>query len=82
MPGSSGLCRSGSYSGGETDGIQSAADGGVRNIGHLAVLPRENLKRRWGGINGEVLWLNAHGIDYSRIQTSPAEEQKGGWATP
>ncbi|MFY9113639.1 MAG: DNA polymerase IV [Dethiobacteria bacterium] len=49
---------------------------GVRNIGHLAVLPRETLKRRWG-INGEVLWLNAHGIDYSRIQTSPAEEQKG-----
>ena len=40
---------------------------GIRTIGHLAALPREDLKRRWG-INGEVLWLNAHGIDYSMIE--------------
>lgn len=49
---------------------------GVRNIGHLAKLPREKLRRRWG-INGEVLWLNAHGIDYSIVQSRPAGEQKG-----
>lgn len=42
---------------------------GIRTIGHLAALPREDLKRRWG-VNGEVLWLNAHGIDYSVIEPS------------
>ncbi|NMB42007.1 MAG: DNA polymerase IV [Firmicutes bacterium] len=47
---------------------------GIRTIGHLAVLPRESLKRRWG-INGEILWLNARGIDYSIIEeTSRAKE--------
>ena len=46
---------------------------GVRTIGHLAVLPREDLKYRWG-INGEILWLNAHGIDYSVIK--PADSTK------
>jgi nucleotidyltransferase/DNA polymerase involved in DNA repair len=40
---------------------------GIRTIGHLAALPREDLKRRWG-VNGEVLWLNAHGIDYSTVE--------------
>ncbi len=49
---------------------------GVRTIGHLAKLPREMLKRRWG-INGEVLWLNAHGIDYSTVDPGAAQEQKG-----
>lgn len=39
---------------------------GLRTIGHLAQLPKEMLTRRWG-INGEVLWLNAHGIDYSAV---------------
>jgi DNA polymerase IV len=49
---------------------------GVRTIGHLAGLPREMLSRRWG-INGELLWLNAHGIDYSSIETNMLPEQKG-----
>lgn len=49
---------------------------GVRTIGHLAKLPREMLRRSWG-INGEVLWLNAHGIDYSTIETNTVPEQKG-----
>lgn len=39
---------------------------GIRTIGQLAVLPREDLKWRWG-VNGEILWLNAHGIDYSNL---------------
>ena len=42
---------------------------GIRTIGHLASLRREDLKRRWG-VNGEVLWLNAHGIDYSTVGPS------------
>jgi DNA polymerase-4 len=46
---------------------------GVRTIGHLAQLPREDLKRRWG-VNGEILWLNAQGIDYSAIK--PPENEK------
>jgi DNA polymerase IV len=49
---------------------------GVRTIGHLAGLPREMLRRRWG-INGEILWLNAHGIDYSTIERQSFQEQKG-----
>jgi DNA polymerase-4 len=46
---------------------------GVRTIGHLAQLPKEDLKFRWG-VNGEVLWLNAQGIDYSTIK--PLESVK------
>jgi DNA polymerase-4 len=42
---------------------------GIREIGHLAALRKENLKGRWG-VNGEVLWLNAHGIDYSVVEPS------------
>ena len=49
---------------------------GVRTIGHLAGLPREMMRRRWG-VSGEVLWLNARGIDYSTINPGAAEEQKG-----
>ncbi len=49
---------------------------GVRTIGHLAGLPREMLRKRWG-VNGEVLWLNANGIDYSTIEPGMSREQKG-----
>ncbi len=49
---------------------------GIREIGHIARLPREKLKRHWG-INGEVIWLNAHGLDYSIVQNSSAGDQKG-----
>ncbi len=49
---------------------------GVRTIGHLAGLPRAMLRRRWG-INGEVLWLNAHGIDYSTVEADMVNDQKG-----
>ncbi len=49
---------------------------GVRSIGHLAALPRKMLQRRWG-VNGEVLWLNAHGIDSSTVDPDTAHEQKG-----
>jgi DNA polymerase IV len=49
---------------------------GVRTIGHLAGLERQALARRWG-INGELLWLNAHGIDYSKVEPGEAAPQKG-----
>ncbi len=49
---------------------------GVRTIGHLAGLPRDMLRRRWG-INGEILWLNARGIDYSTVESNAVPEQKG-----
>ncbi|MEW5921550.1 MAG: DNA polymerase IV [Bacillota bacterium] len=55
---------------------------GIRTIGQLAVLPREDLKWRWG-INGEILWLNAHGIDYSnpaaaaQVREGVEDERRG-----
>jgi len=49
---------------------------GVRTIGHLAALPRDMMRRRWG-VNGEVLWLNAHGIDYSTVEPDTVSDQKG-----
>ena len=49
---------------------------GIRTIGQLASLPRDMLRRRWG-IGGELLWLNAHGIDYSSVDPHAAQEQKG-----
>ncbi len=49
---------------------------GLRTIGHLAQLPKEILIRRWG-INGEVLWLNAHGLDQSPVSFASGGELKG-----
>lgn len=42
---------------------------GILRIGDLAKWSKNDLVSRWG-INGEVLWLNAHGIDNSTVQTS------------
>ncbi|WP_309121341.1 DNA polymerase IV [Paenibacillus sp.] len=39
---------------------------GIYTIGDLARTPVETLKRKWG-INGEVLWRIAHGIDDSPV---------------
>jgi len=50
---------------------------GVTKIGHLAGLTREDLARRWG-INGEVLWQNAHGFDASRIEAPAGYEDRKG----
>jgi len=50
---------------------------GIRTIGHLAALPKETLRLRWG-INGEILWLNAHGIDHSTVKSGAAEEDRKG----
>ncbi|HET7627298.1 MAG TPA: DNA polymerase IV [Bacillales bacterium] len=48
---------------------------GVRTIGHLAQFPLSVLKKRWG-INGELLWLIANGIDPSPVRPKTHETQK------
>lgn len=48
---------------------------GIRTIGGLAKFPVDLLKKRWG-VNGEVLWQTANGIDYSRVTVKTHNEQK------
>ncbi|WP_339062185.1 DNA polymerase IV [Tepidibacillus marianensis] len=49
---------------------------GIYTIGDLANRPLEEMKRRWG-IMGHVLWLSAHGIDHSPVESHSTELQKG-----
>lgn len=48
---------------------------GISTIGQLARLPVNVLKKRWG-INGEVLWQTANGIDYSPVSVKTHDQQK------
>lgn len=48
---------------------------GIRTIGDLANYPVERLKKRWG-INGQVLWMSANGIDFSPVTTKSLDGQK------
>jgi nucleotidyltransferase/DNA polymerase involved in DNA repair len=48
---------------------------GIFTIGQLAKFPLEALKKRWG-VNGEVLWQTANGIDYSPVKPSTHNAQK------
>ncbi|MFT8363449.1 MAG: DNA polymerase IV [Sporolactobacillus sp.] len=48
---------------------------GIRKIAHLAHYPVEQLRRRWG-INGELLWLTAHGIDSAPVSPATFTVQK------
>lgn len=48
---------------------------GIRKIGHLAHYPPELLHRRWG-INGELLWMTAHGMDTSPVSSRTFNVQK------
>ncbi|MFT9427832.1 MAG: DNA polymerase IV [Sporolactobacillus sp.] len=48
---------------------------GIRTIGILANYPVHLLRNRWG-INGDLLWLTAHGIDYSPVTPGTFREQK------
>ncbi|WP_144460273.1 DNA polymerase IV [Siminovitchia fortis] len=48
---------------------------GISTIGELAKFPVELLKKRWG-INGEVLWQTANGIDYSPVTVKTHNQQK------
>jgi len=48
---------------------------GIFTIGSLAKSPIEALKKRWG-INGQVLWQTANGIDYSPVKVTTHNTQK------
>lgn len=48
----------------------------IRTIGELAQTDVNKIKKIWG-IHGQVLWMNAHGVDYSPISLSSTNSQKG-----
>ncbi|WP_281366466.1 DNA polymerase IV [Paraliobacillus salinarum] len=48
---------------------------GLHTIGNVANYPLHWLKKRWG-INGEVLWRTANGIDYSPVTSQTHQQQK------
>ncbi|MEK3886883.1 DNA polymerase IV [Bacillus sp. FSL K6-3431] len=48
---------------------------GIYSIGGLAKFPLDRLKKKWG-INGEVLWQTANGIDYSPVTVKSHNQQK------
>ncbi|WP_416150747.1 DNA polymerase IV [Salipaludibacillus sp. HK11] len=48
----------------------------IRTIGELAQTDVNKIKKLWG-IHGQVLWMNAHGVDYSPISLSSTNSQKG-----
>ncbi|MGG0716603.1 DNA polymerase IV [Robertmurraya massiliosenegalensis] len=48
---------------------------GIFTIGQLATFPVDILKKRWG-INGEVLWQTANGIDESPVSVKTHDQQK------
>ncbi|MGJ9383020.1 DNA polymerase IV [Salipaludibacillus sp. CF4.18] len=47
----------------------------IRTIGELAQTDVKKIKKRWG-IHGQVLWMNANGVDYSPVSTSSTNSQK------
>ncbi|CAM3255176.1 MULTISPECIES: DNA polymerase IV [Brevibacillus] len=49
---------------------------GVYEIGQLAGMSPAVLTRRWG-VNGEVLWRTAHGMDDSPVSLNTYDTQKG-----
>ncbi|MCM3109956.1 DNA polymerase IV [Lederbergia lenta] len=48
---------------------------GIYTIGGLAKFPLNLLKKKWG-INGEVLWQTANGVDYSPVKVTTHNKQK------
>ncbi|GIO24797.1 DNA polymerase IV 2 [Oceanobacillus sp. J11TS1] len=48
---------------------------GIYTIGALAKYPVKYLIKRWG-VNGEVLWQTANGIDYSPVTVTTHDKQK------
>jgi DNA polymerase-4 len=49
---------------------------GIQTIGDLAKTPLAALKARWG-VNGEVIWRIANGLDDSPVSLNAHEQQKG-----
>ncbi|WP_099158433.1 DNA polymerase IV [Virgibacillus ndiopensis] len=48
---------------------------GIQKIGQLATFSIDTLTKRWG-INGQVLWQIANGIDYAPVTTKTHDKQK------
>lgn len=48
---------------------------GIYTIGGIAKTPLERFKKRWG-VNGEVIWRVANGIDNSPVSPNTHEKQK------
>lgn len=48
---------------------------GISTIGDLARCPLSRLQKRWG-VNGQVLWMTANGIDLSPVDPHTFEKQK------
>ncbi|MFX3615912.1 MAG: DNA polymerase IV [Sporolactobacillus sp.] len=48
---------------------------GIRQIGHLAHYPVSLLRKKWG-VNGELLWMTAHGIDTAPVSPETYAGQK------
>ncbi|MCE7794507.1 DNA polymerase IV [Salipaludibacillus sp. CUR1] len=48
----------------------------IRTIGDLARTDVNKIKKEWG-IHGQVLWMNAHGVDYSPVSLTSTNGQKG-----
>lgn len=49
---------------------------GIRTVGQLARMDVDLLRKRWG-VNGEVLWRNANGIDPSPVVPQTLNGRKG-----
>ncbi|NJP38925.1 DNA polymerase IV [Alkalicoccus luteus] len=48
---------------------------GLQTIGDFAALEPEEVRSRWG-IHGQVLWMNARGVDYSPVTAETFSSQK------
>lgn len=48
---------------------------GVQTIGDFARMNGEEIRRKWG-IHGQVLWMNAHGIDHSPVSSKSLNGRK------
>ncbi len=49
---------------------------GIHTIGDLAQTPLQRLRSRWG-VNGEMIWRIANGIDFSPVTPGSHDQQKG-----
>lgn len=48
---------------------------GIQTIGDFAAMDAETVRKEWG-VHGQVLWMNARGVDYSPVSTETLEGRK------
>ncbi|WP_147805304.1 DNA polymerase IV [Alkalicoccus halolimnae] len=48
---------------------------GIQTIGDFANMKAETVRRLWG-VHGQVLWMNARGVDYSPVSTETLQGRK------